>query len=169
MAEFFRRWRPRHLFAGWVAYWAALVGVTLGPAVIAAWPIVNGPHGKGSVNAGFQDGVLKLTVLNGTTTIWSGATTMATAALWLAVPPLLMWLAWALMRPLPDTTGSLGADASAYDPQAEISRIAGAPGAPGAPGASAHEHALGAPNPFDEPRPAPPRPVDRARNVDNRR
>jgi len=95
------RWRHRHLLAAWVTYWAALVAVKLGGA-ISAIAQVSGPNGHGSASAGFGDKGLTLTVVNPGGTIWSGSSSLAAAALWVAGPPLLLWLAWMLKRPRPD-------------------------------------------------------------------
>ena len=95
------RWRHRHLLAAWVTYWAALVAVKLGGA-ISAVAQVSGPNGHGSASAGFGDKGLTFTVVNGVNTIWSGSASLAAAALWVAGPPLVLWLAWMLKRPRPD-------------------------------------------------------------------
>jgi hypothetical protein len=94
-------WRPRHLLASWVVYWAAVVAVKLSPAIAAAWRVSRqGEHG--TISAGFQNDVLHLTMTDGTATVWEGTTQFGTAMLWVAGPPLLLWLVWLLTRRRPD-------------------------------------------------------------------
>jgi hypothetical protein len=103
------QWRPRHLLGAWTAYWAGVVLVTLGPAMAAMWKVVVPQGQHGSVNAGFGDSGLTLTIINSGTTIWYGSTRLGTAALWLAGPPLLLWLSWMRTRPRrPEEQGSVG-------------------------------------------------------------
>ena len=93
-----RRWRPGHLLLAWIVYWLALVGVTLGPALALAWRLSRpGMHGR--VSAGFDDRMLHLTVENGLRTVWTGAASVSTVALWLAGPPLLLWIVWLVLQP----------------------------------------------------------------------
>jgi Na+-transporting NADH:ubiquinone oxidoreductase subunit NqrB len=88
------RWRLRHLSLATVSYWAALAAVKLTPAFIAAWKVTrDGEHG--SINAALGDGtLLKVTILRDAAVMWSGAVSLATLALWVAGPPLLLWLFW---------------------------------------------------------------------------
>jgi hypothetical protein len=106
-------WRPRHLLAAWAAYWAGLVLVTLGPAMLAMQKVIVPQGQHGSVNAGFSDGALNLTVVSSGTTIWHGSALLPVVAWWLAGPPLLLWLFWMLTRPRHAATaeqGSVGGD-----------------------------------------------------------
>lgn len=91
------RWRPRHLLASWLAYWAALILVALGPAIPAIWRVTR-PDAHGSINGSFGDGLLKLTVMDSGTVVWEGAVRVLIATCWLGVPPLLLWLAWVIAR-----------------------------------------------------------------------
>ena len=93
-----RRWRARHLLAAWSAYWAGLAAVTLAPAARALTRITGlGEHG--SASASFDDGVVQLTIASPGAPSWVGAVPVGTLALWVAVPPLLLWLLWLLRRP----------------------------------------------------------------------
>jgi hypothetical protein len=92
------RWRPRHLLLAWVAYWAALFAVTLGPAVIAAISVINDTQGHSSINASFGDGSFVLTIARGATTVWHGSAHALAIALWVGVPPLLLWALWLSRR-----------------------------------------------------------------------
>jgi hypothetical protein len=91
------RWRSGHLFLSWVVYWVALLAVTLGPAVP---PILRATasHAKGEVSGSFSDSVLSLIVKENGRVTWSGSTHVLTAALWLAVPPLILWAIWLMSR-----------------------------------------------------------------------
>ncbi|HJU76238.1 MAG TPA: hypothetical protein VJ717_21030 [Gemmatimonadaceae bacterium] len=95
------RWRPRHILLAWIGYWLALALVTVGraiPAVIRA----TRPDAKGGLSAGMGDGGLNFTVMEGDTTTWSGTASLLELALWVAVPPVLLWLAWLFSRPRRD-------------------------------------------------------------------
>jgi hypothetical protein len=101
------RWRPRQLLTAWAVYWATLFCVTLGSAVVAAVRVAVPKGAKGSIAAGFGDGGLYLKMTNGSAIIWDGSVTLTAAALWIAGPPLLIWIAWLLSRPArPPVTSS---------------------------------------------------------------
>jgi hypothetical protein len=93
-----RRWQPRHLIGTWIAYWAALAAVTLGPALAVVWR-VSRPGAHGNANASLNDGVatLDITVPGGPG--WTGSVGLGALALWLVGPPLLLWLLWVVTRP----------------------------------------------------------------------
>jgi threonine/homoserine/homoserine lactone efflux protein len=95
------RWKPRHLLAAWSTYWAGLALVTLGPAALAILRITVPEGAKGSVAANFGDAGLQLVVKSGDVTTWFGQASVSSVALWLAGPPLLLWLAWLAARPSP--------------------------------------------------------------------
>jgi hypothetical protein len=88
-----RRWRPRHLLLAWCAYWTGLVLVALWPAITALWRMSR-PGRHGSVSAGFGDGVLTATISDAGQTMWSGSISFLMLSLLVAIPPLLLWLAW---------------------------------------------------------------------------
>jgi len=100
-----RRWKPGQLLLGWGAYWAGLVGIGLGPAIRATWRATSLPDGHGSVNAGFDNGVLTYEVIEESVKTWSGTLPFSTAMLWLIGPPLLLWLVWLIVRDRPATRG----------------------------------------------------------------
>lgn len=91
--RFLSKWRPVHLVAAWCGYWLALALIGLGPAVSAIWRMSR-PGQHGSANLSFGDGAFQLTVLREGTTVWSGEVSLIALALWLAVPPLLLWIFW---------------------------------------------------------------------------
>jgi hypothetical protein len=50
--------------------------------------------GHGSVNASMNNGILSANIIEGGQTTWAGSISVLTLAFLLAVPPLLLWLAW---------------------------------------------------------------------------
>lgn len=91
------RWRPVHLLIGWGAYWAALLIATLGPAVPAILSATrDDTHGE--INASFGNSVLSLTVKELAKVTWYGSVHVFTAALWIGIPPLVLWLLWLRAR-----------------------------------------------------------------------
>lgn len=98
-----RRWKPGQLLVGWAAYWAGLVGVTLSSAIAATWRATHLPDGHGSVSASFDNANLSYTVIEDGVKTWMGTTSITTALLWVVGPPLLLWLAWLIVRERPDS------------------------------------------------------------------
>lgn len=96
------RWRPRHLLMSWVAYWIVLLAVTLGPAALAALPVLADKNGHGTINASFSDFVVSLTITHESTTVWHGSAHMLAIALWIAGPPLILWSLWMSRRARPE-------------------------------------------------------------------
>lgn len=86
-----RRFRVRTLLLAWSTYWLALIAVGLSPAIAAIWRMSQLPHGKGSVNAGFNGGVLSASVLQNGVSTWTGSISVLGLTLLLALPPLVMW------------------------------------------------------------------------------
>ena len=94
----FRRWRPRHLLLGWLAYWVAAAFVALGPAALAIWRLSRDATGHGNVSASFGSAGVSLTVIQGGQTTWTGAASLLVIAAGVAIPPLLLWIAWVAAR-----------------------------------------------------------------------
>ena len=94
MRLWFKRWKPSQLLLAWSAYWVGLVLVKLGPAFLAGWRMSQRPHGQGSGNVSFGNGVLSANIVDGGRTAWSGSISAITLALLVAVPPLVIWLVW---------------------------------------------------------------------------
>ena len=103
-----RRWRPGHLLASWAAYWAGLAGVALGPLVPAVWRATRaGAHG--TISAGFDNGLLTASVVEGGVKTLAASTTLGAALAWIIGPPLVLWLVWLAVRRRPDADSrSLG-------------------------------------------------------------
>ncbi len=92
-------WKPRHLLAAWSAYWAGLALAALGPAALAILRVTVPEGAKGSVSANVGDAGLQIVVKAGEVTTWIGQASLVSIALWVAAPPLLLWLAWLATRP----------------------------------------------------------------------
>lgn len=96
--SFLSRWRPYQLLLAWSAYWIVLLAVTFGPAIPAILRATRAPANKGEINASFDNSVWSLTVKVMGQVTWTGSVHFLTAALWLAVPPLVLWLLWLRSR-----------------------------------------------------------------------
>jgi hypothetical protein len=96
-----RQWRASHLLAVWTGYWSAIGAVLLAPALGAMVRVMTDPDGHATVSAGIGSGVATVVVKGGTAS-YSGSASVSTLLLWVAVPPLVLWLAWLLTRERPD-------------------------------------------------------------------
>ena len=92
-----RRWRAKHLLLAWVVYWLLLVIVGLSPALAVVVKALNAPKGLGSIGANVGNGVASLTV-SSAAQVWTGSISLTALALWIAGPPLLLWLLWLVTR-----------------------------------------------------------------------
>ena len=97
-----RRWQAKHLLLAWSAYWIVLAAVSLRGAIAAASRALAAEQGKGSMSASIDNGMLTLHAAgNGST--WSGSASLTSIALWIAGPPLILWLVWLVTRRSPST------------------------------------------------------------------
>ena len=95
-----QRWKAGTLLATWIAYWAVLVGVTVGPGLLRAFRLTRAPGSHGTVSASFDNGQLLFSVNEATGAgAWSFSTSVAAAVAWIAIPPLALWLLWVVSRP----------------------------------------------------------------------
>jgi hypothetical protein len=96
-----QRWSAGALLGSWIAWWGALVGVSIGPGLLRALRLGREPGMHGSVSASFDSGHLQLIVKNAADAAgsWTFDTSMSTALAWIAIPPLALWLLWLLARP----------------------------------------------------------------------
>jgi hypothetical protein len=99
MAFSIRRLGVGHLLGAWGAYWVGLAGITLAPFARWVWDLNRIPGSHGSVSLSIGDAGVSLIVLKDTVTVWSGTAPLSQVALWIAVPPLLLWLGWLALRP----------------------------------------------------------------------
>lgn len=93
------RWRPRHLLLTCTGYWAALALAVLGRPAWTFLQLSQGPKGQLSVAAALGDAGVRLSVVKDGVTAWAGSASPLSIALWIAGPPLLLWVAWMLRRP----------------------------------------------------------------------
>jgi hypothetical protein len=91
------RWRPAHLLLAWAGYWIALLIVTLAPAVPAILSATRAQT-HGEINASFGNSVFSLTVKELGKITWSGSVHAFAAALWIGIPPLILWALWLRAR-----------------------------------------------------------------------
>jgi len=75
----FRQWQPRHLFRSWFAYWLVLLAAVAWRPLLEYWRISRSPTGHGTVGVNYSGGMLPL-------------------ALWIAGPPLVLFLLWLATR-----------------------------------------------------------------------
>lgn len=96
-----QRWKAGSLLTAWVAYWVALIGVSIGPGLLKAWRLTRQPGSHGTMSASFDDGRLLLDVHDkaAASGAWTFNTSMATAIAWIAIPPLALWVLWLVSRP----------------------------------------------------------------------
>lgn len=94
-----RRWATRHLLVAWCAYWLVLVVAVLGRPALLTWQLSRDPGSHGAVSANITNDVLALVVTQSGATRWAGSASFLAIALWLAVPPLLLFVAWWRGRP----------------------------------------------------------------------
>jgi hypothetical protein len=92
------RWKPGHLLLSWGAYWGGLVAVKLGPTLREVYRVTQLPEGHGSINAGFNNSVLNVSIVeDGVTTLASSAP-LSTILVWVLVPPIVLWAIWLFVR-----------------------------------------------------------------------
>ena len=92
------RWTPGQLLLSWGTYWAGLVAVKLGPAIREMYRVIQLPEGHGSINAGFSNGVVNLSVVEDGVTTLAHSAPFSTILLWVLVPPVVLWGIWVLVR-----------------------------------------------------------------------
>jgi hypothetical protein len=94
MAFGFARRRRWQLLAAWVAYWVVAAIVKLWTPAQTAWRLTQLPDNHGTISASFENTLLKLTMIENGSTVWSGAIHLQVLALWIVGPPLLLTLLW---------------------------------------------------------------------------
>lgn len=90
-----KRRSVRWLFGTWLAYWASLALVKLGPAAMALWRATQSsdPNAASASVSGGDAGVSLIIAMHGQTT-WSGTISFIALAAWIGVVPLAIWLFW---------------------------------------------------------------------------
>ena len=110
------RWKPRHLLAAWTAWWTGLGVATLAEPLALAWRITRPEGSHGNISASFENTMLELTMSEQGRTVYESSAHFGTIALWIAGPPLVLWLVWMIAqargraRATPETSAS-GIDA----------------------------------------------------------
>lgn len=115
MASFLSRWRWRHLAATWVVYWAGLALATLWRPIGIARRLSTLPEGQASMSAELGNGMFSARMLEQDVTVWSGSVSVLAIVLWIAGPPLLLWLVWAMSRVRPGSA-ERGVESSGEQP-----------------------------------------------------
>jgi hypothetical protein len=123
MASFLSRWRWRHLAATWVVYWAGLALATLWRPIGIARRLSTLPEGQASMSAELGNGMFSAHMLERDVTVWSGSASVLAIVLWIAGPPLLVWLVWAMSRVRPGSAES-GGESSGEQPMPAATREA---------------------------------------------
>ena len=121
MAFSIKRWGVGTLVSAWAGYWAALGAVTLAPFAKWVWDLnrIPGQHGSASLSMG--DAGVTLTALKDGVTVYSGVAPLTELALWIAGPPLALWLVWLMFRPTRPSSEALHAP-SQYDALPDAAR-----------------------------------------------
>jgi hypothetical protein len=93
------QWRPRELLIAWIAWWVAVPLATLGKAILIIQRIASDHGAQSSISLNGGDAGLSMSIVDAGKTIWTGSVGLLPAVLVMAVPPLLLWLAWLRARP----------------------------------------------------------------------
>jgi hypothetical protein len=94
------RWSAGALLGSWVAYWVALVSVSVGPGIVRGFHLVREKGNHGRISASIDGARLIFDVHDtGGGAAWAFSSSFATVLAWVAIPPLVLWLAWLLSRP----------------------------------------------------------------------
>jgi hypothetical protein len=113
------RARLSTLLASWILYWLLIIGIKAGPAIAAILRATSGkgaPEGSSSVNLSFGDAGFTLDVTRLGETLYHGAIGLLPLALWIALPPLVLYVIWAAMRRREVIAGAASATASHTTP-----------------------------------------------------
>jgi len=95
------RWTAGTLLGTWAAYWAVLLGVSVGPGLLAAWRLTRAPGSHGKMIASIDNGRVLLQVNDALAAAgtWTFSTSITAAVAWIALPPLAVWVLWLISRP----------------------------------------------------------------------
>jgi hypothetical protein len=96
---FLRRWRAGHLLIAWGVYWILLLLLGFGRELLAIWRVTSEPGTQGNISASITNAVFQLSITANDGTSLERSISLMTMLLWVAGPPLLLWLAWFLTRP----------------------------------------------------------------------
>jgi hypothetical protein len=96
-----RRWGAPQLLAAWIAYWVILAAVALGRPLFLINRVRALGEGRSLGNLRFGDEGFTGKIVADGATLWETQVPIGTVVAWIAIPPLLIWLAWLLARPRP--------------------------------------------------------------------
>jgi hypothetical protein len=86
------RLRPLHVALLTMAYWLGLAVVKLGPAIVAAWRVSRLPPNHGSISAGLENTLLRVSIAIDGVAVWAGSVSLGALIAWVVGPPLLLAL-----------------------------------------------------------------------------
>jgi hypothetical protein len=99
MFSFLDRWRPKHLAMSWAVYWLGLGAVKLGPAILTAWRLTRAADtDQNAISFAVGNTTMNLSMTEAGRTVYSGSASLTEIALWIAVPPVLLLVAWLFRR-----------------------------------------------------------------------
>lgn len=104
-----RRWTVAHLVGASASYWLGLAAATLTPFARAVISVAGLGGERGAASASLGDAGATLTVLKDGATIYAATAPVLDVALWLAVPPLALWMLWLAFRPSHDSASAMHA------------------------------------------------------------
>jgi hypothetical protein len=91
--SFLSRWGPGRLLLAWSGYWLAVLLAVIGPGLPTLWDVTR-EGAKGSASASVTNGVMQLRIVSEGASAWARDISLLSLSLWLAVPPLVLWLFW---------------------------------------------------------------------------
>ena len=115
-----RRWKPRQLLASWGVYWAGLIGIGLGPAILAARRATRLPDGHGVIEAAFDNGVFKFSVVEEGVKTFAATAPFSAVLLWTVGPPLVLWATWLTLRRRPNDSPAALAESQSRSERAAL-------------------------------------------------
>jgi hypothetical protein len=100
------RLRPVHIVLLSTAYWLGLLVVKLGAAIVAAWQVSHLPPNHGTISAGLENLLLRVTIARDSSVVWAGSVSLGALVGWVVGPPLLLaltcrWAREAEANPVP--------------------------------------------------------------------
>lgn len=101
MMAWLSRLRLRGILALWGLYWVALAAVIILPMIGPLWDATHAPPDQGEFTVNFDGGAFTLVVKLAGRVLYSGSMSVIMLALLIAVPPLLLEIAWILSRRQP--------------------------------------------------------------------
>ena len=113
-----RRWKLGQLVGVSAGYWAVLGAAALAPFSRAVYTVGRLGGERGTATGSFDNGVVTLTALKDGAAVYTGSAPLLQIALWIALPPLGLWLAWLASRPSRAHEQKLHASLPAHEPVA---------------------------------------------------